>query len=100
MKSHRWWIALLVAVGGCGPVNYWVGTYTNPVLTAFPFLKPAGSEYQFPPGFEADRPIPRSGSAPKKPRPPEPPPEGDAVASPLATSPVTAPDAVIPNAGQ
>ena len=73
MNINRWWIALFVAIGGCGPVNYWTGNYTGPVMDAFPFLKPAGAGYQYAPGYDPSPPAPRSGPPPKKARAPEPP---------------------------
>jgi hypothetical protein len=97
MKTHRWWIMLLMTVAGCGPVNYWAGSYTSELFDAFPFLKPAGAGYKYPPGYDPKPPVPRSGPVPKKPRPVEPLPGADD-ATPDATTPNAAtPSATTPN---
>ncbi len=94
MKINRWWILLFVAIAGCGPVNYWAGSYTSGLLDAFPFLKPATAHYKYPPGYDPNPPVPRSGAVPKKPRPPEPLPGTEAETPDAATSSAVATPAV------
>jgi hypothetical protein len=70
--SNRWWIVLLVAVVGCGPMNYWVGGYADALSDMFPTIMPSTKRYVYPPGYDPSPPVPRSGQAPKKPGPEQP----------------------------
>lgn len=64
--SGRWWIALIVAVVGCGPVNYWVGSYASGLSDMFPTIMPATKRYEYAPGYDPSPPVPRSGPVNKK----------------------------------
>lgn len=82
--SDRWWILLLLAVAGCGPVNYWVGGYADTLSEMFPSIMPSTKTYVYPPGYDPNPPVPRNGPLAKPNDPPKPLP-GDELYGPIDT---------------
>lgn len=83
--SNRWWIVLLIAVAGCGPVNYWMGSYADTLSEMFPSIMPNTKQYVYPPGYDPAPPVPRNGPQVKKSEPEKPLP-GDELYGPIDTS--------------